>query len=88
MAQGPQPSLFSGSERLFAELAIDVERRDPHREKELVCLMDGERKLWDLQSQWLGRSVEILDFFHVLTLTLQKTALGGRFARLAGCVSQ
>ena len=28
--------------------------------------MDGERKLWDLQAQWLGRSLEILDFFHVL----------------------
>jgi len=66
MAQGPQPSLLSGSERLFAELAIEVQRRDPHREKVLVCLMDGERKLWDLQSQWLGHSVEILDFFHVM----------------------
>jgi len=55
-----------GADRLFAELAIEVHRRDPNREKLLVCLMDGERKLWDLQSQWLGRSVEILDFFHVL----------------------
>lgn len=23
-------------------------------------------KLWDLQQEWLGRSVQILDFFHVL----------------------
>ena len=28
--------------------------------------MDGELKLWELQREWLGRSVEILDFFHVL----------------------
>ena len=28
--------------------------------------MDGERKLWDLQQQWLGRSVQILDFYHVM----------------------
>ncbi len=28
--------------------------------------MDGEQKLWDLQRDWLGRSVQILDFFHVL----------------------
>ena len=28
--------------------------------------MDGELKLWDLQREWLGRSVEILDFFHAL----------------------
>ena len=66
MAQGPEPSLLSGSERLFAELAMEVQARDPQRERVLVCLMDGERTLWDLQSQWLGRSVEILDFFHVL----------------------
>jgi len=66
MAQGPQPSLFSGSERLFVELAVEVQHRDPHRQQVLVCLMDGERKLWDLQSQWLGGSIEILDFFHVL----------------------
>ena len=60
------PNSFPGVDRLFAELAIEVGRRDPNRERVLVCLMDGERKLWDLQSQWLGRSVEILDFFHVL----------------------
>jgi hypothetical protein len=66
MAAGPQPSLCSGSERLFAELAIEVSQRDPDRQQILVCLMDGERKLWELQSEWLGRSVEILDFFHVL----------------------
>lgn len=55
-----------GSERVFIELAIDVSHRDPDRQKTLVCLMDGERKLWDLQQSWLGRSVQILDFFHVL----------------------
>ena len=47
-------------------MAMDVSIRDPDRLRTLVCLMDGERKLWDLQDQWLGRSVEILDFFHVL----------------------
>ncbi len=64
MASGPDSC--PGVDRIFAELAIEVERRDPDRERVLVCLMDGERKLWDLQSQWLGRSVEILDLFHVL----------------------
>ena len=56
----------SGSEFVFIEMAIDLKTRDPAKEQTLVCLMDGERKLWDLQSQWLGRAVEILDFFHVL----------------------
>jgi len=56
----------TGSARVFVELAWDVSRRDPERQKTLVCLMDGEQKLWDLQQSWLGRSVPILDFFHVL----------------------
>lgn len=81
MAQGPQASLFSGSERLFAELAIEVQARDPQREKVLVCLMDGERKLWDLQSRWLGRSVQILDFFHVLKRVREVSKLAERGLR-------
>ncbi|MFV1967477.1 MAG: ISKra4 family transposase [Pirellulaceae bacterium] len=66
MAAAVDGSLISGIDRVFVELAIDVKTRDPDRLKTLVCLMDGERKLWDLQQEWLGRSVEILDFFHVL----------------------
>jgi hypothetical protein len=66
MAAASETSLGSGSERVFVEMAIDVQTRDPDRLQTLVCLMDGERKLWDLQKEWLGRSVEILDFFHVL----------------------
>jgi hypothetical protein len=55
-----------GSEFVFIEMAIDVQARDPDRQRTLVCLMDGEQKLWDLQREWLGRSVEILDLFHSL----------------------
>jgi hypothetical protein len=56
----------SGSEAVFIEMAIDVQTRDPDRQRTLVCVMDGEQKLWDLQQEWLGRSVEILDLFHAL----------------------
>jgi hypothetical protein len=66
MAASNDQSLTSGSQRVFVEMAIDVQTRDPQRQRTLVCLMDGERKLWDLQQEWLGRSVPILDFFHVL----------------------
>ncbi len=55
-----------GSARVFVQLAWEIARRDPERQKTLVCLMDGEQKLWDLQRDWLGWSVQILDFFHVL----------------------
>ena len=66
MAATVEGSVISGSDHVFVELAIDVKTRDPDCLKTLVCLMDGERKLWDLQQEWLGRAVEILDFFHAL----------------------
>jgi len=66
MAAAREGSMTSGSSFVFIEMAIDVSTRDPDRQHTLVCLMDGEQKLWELQRQWLGRSVEILDFFHVL----------------------
>jgi len=65
MAASGQTSL-SGSEAVLIEMAIDVQTRDPARQRTLVCVMDGEQKLWDLQQEWLGRSVEILDLFHAL----------------------
>ena len=57
---------FSGKERVFVEMALEVQRRDPQRHKALVCLIDGERALWELQKEWLGRAIGILDLFHVL----------------------
>jgi hypothetical protein len=84
MAVGPHSTLFSGSERLFVELAIEVQRRDPDREQVLVCLMDGEQKLWDLQTEWLGRSVEVLDFFHVLKRVRTVSKLAKTDARCRG----
>ena len=56
----------SGRVQLFAELAVACHERDPQQRKTLVCLLDGEAALWTMQAQWLGRSVGILDIFHVL----------------------
>jgi hypothetical protein len=57
--------LLHGPSYLFAGLAVECQARDPVREKVLICLMDGERQLWDLQAEWLARAVPILDLFHV-----------------------
>lgn len=57
-------ALLHGPGYLFAELAVECHGRDAAREKELVCLLDGERQLWDLQDEWLPRAVGILDIFH------------------------
>lgn len=56
----------SGKERLFVQMALECLARDPQRRKRLVCLMDGEPGLWEVQREWLPRSVGILDLFHVL----------------------
>jgi hypothetical protein len=57
--------LLHGPTYLFAGMAIECHDRDPTRKKELVCLLDGEKQLWDLQEEWLSRAVPILDIFHV-----------------------
>ena len=35
------------------------------RKKTLICLLDGERSLWDMQRFWFDRAIGILDIFHV-----------------------
>lgn len=56
----------AGRERAFIEMAIACRERDPKHRKTLVCLMDGEKALWDMAREWLPRAVGILDLFHVL----------------------
>ena len=56
----------TGRERLFIEMAIACHERDRERRKPLVCLMDGEASLWQMQREWLPRAIGILDLFHVL----------------------
>jgi hypothetical protein len=62
---GQNDSLLHGPSYLFAGMAVECQARDPARKKVLICLMDGEKQLWDLQKEWLGRAVGILDLFHV-----------------------
>ena len=56
----------TGRERVFVEMAINCRNRDPERHKTLVCLLDGERALWEMAGEWLPRAVGVLDLFHVL----------------------
>jgi len=55
----------SGREWLFCGLAMECNQRDALREKTLICLLDGEHSLWDMQQYWFKRAVGILDMFHV-----------------------
>jgi hypothetical protein len=56
----------TGRECAFVEMAIACRERDPQHRKTLICVMDGERALWDVAREWLPRAVGILDLFHVL----------------------
>lgn len=55
----------SGREWLFCSLALECDQRDLLRGKTLICLLDGEHSLWDMQQYWFKRAVGILDIFHV-----------------------
>lgn len=57
---------WTGRERAFVEMAVACHDRDPERRKTLICLMDGEKALWEMAGEWLSRSIGILDLFHVL----------------------
>lgn len=52
--------------RLFAGLAWEIYGRDPERSRPIVCLMDGQRSLWNVKEQWLRSATGILDIFHVM----------------------
>jgi len=66
MTRAAEEDGCTGRERIFAELAIACHQRDPKHRRKLVCLMDGEKALWDVAREWLPRAVGVLDLFHVL----------------------
>jgi len=57
---------LDGRSLTFVELAVQAHRRNPDRQKPLVCLLDGETALWSQQAEWLSHAVGILDLFHVM----------------------
>lgn len=66
MTRTGEGEVATGRERTFMEMAVACYHRDPDRLKTLVCLMDGEKALWQVAGEWLPRAIGILDLFHVL----------------------
>lgn len=66
MTRTHEGEMTTGRERTFVEMAVACHERDADRNKTLVCLMDGEKALWQMAGEWLPRAVGILDLFHVL----------------------
>ncbi len=53
-------------ESLFCQLYAELTARNLGHDRPVVCLLDGERALWDAQAVYFPEAVGILDLFHVL----------------------
>jgi hypothetical protein len=56
----------NGRATLFDRLAAEWARRDPQLHKVAICLLDGERALWEVRQTFWEDTIGILDLFHVL----------------------
>jgi len=50
---------------IFDWLAQELQQRDPHENRTVIAVMDGESKLRDLQELKIKRAIGILDIWHV-----------------------
>jgi hypothetical protein len=55
----------NAKEVVFDWLAKELRERDPHEQRTVVAIMDGETKLRDLQELKIRRAIGILDIWHV-----------------------
>jgi len=56
----------NGKALTFAWLAEEGTQRNTTGRRPMICLMDGDRALWEMQRDYLPDAVSILDLFHVL----------------------
>jgi hypothetical protein len=56
----------TAKDSLFCQLFDELAVRNPGPDCPVVCLMDGERSLWDAQQAYFPEAVGVLDLFHVL----------------------
>ena len=56
----------TAKEGLFCQLCDELAARNLGHDRPVVCLMDGERALWEAQRVYFPEAVGILDLFHVM----------------------
>lgn len=84
MTRFRENEVINGQVQCFARLTWSAIRR-AGSEKTLVCLMDGQRSLWNLKESWFPRAIGILDIFHVMErLWKVAHAFHGEGTRAAG----
>jgi hypothetical protein len=57
---------LSAKDAVFAAMFDDLSWRNLGQDRPVVCLMDGERALWEAQRVYFPEAVGILDLFHVM----------------------
>ena len=66
MTRFVEGELLPAAPTLFLDMAVECYLRNPMHKKRLICVMDGERQLWNLAEEWFPRAVGILDLFHAM----------------------
>ena len=66
MTQIHEGEVWPAAPSLFVGMAVECHERDPQHRKPLICVMDGERSLWNLQEEWFPRAIGVLDLFHAM----------------------
>ena len=56
----------TAKEGLFCQLWTELTRRNLDQDRPVICLMDGERALWEAQKVYFPEAAGVLDLFHVM----------------------
>ena len=57
---------LNAKDATFGWLRHEADQRNPHGTKTVVCIMDGETKLWEKQREMFPEAIGVLDIFHVM----------------------
>ena len=57
---------FKAKDLLFCQLYDELALRQFGDERPVICLMDGERALWEAQRAYFSDAIGVLDLFHVM----------------------
>ena len=66
MSRDVEGEPLNAKDAIFGALFQDLNHRNAGHDRPVVCLMDGERALWEAQRVYFPEAVGILDLFHVM----------------------
>jgi hypothetical protein len=66
MSRDVEGEPLNAKDAIFCALFQDLNLRNAGHDRPVVCLMDGERALWEAQRVYFPEAVGILDLFHVM----------------------